>query len=45
MADTKSFTLGMWVDYCIEYNNLLTEEPEETVREATQADIDRFANS
>lgn len=48
MEDTERLTLGMWIDYIIEYNNQeylaeqkgKKEEPES--RKATQADFDRF---
>jgi len=40
--DTYVMALGDWVDYCIEYNNLMSPDGGETVRKATQADIDRF---
>jgi len=42
--DTRVMTLGDWIDYCIEYNNLThpgTGGAGET-RKATQADMDRF---
>lgn len=49
MSDTRDFTLGGWVDFCIEYNNWLTDgdgeasdDANDGVRMATQADIDRF---
>ena len=49
MSDTRDFTLGGWVDFCIEYNNWLTDGDggtqggeSDSVRMATQADIDRF---
>lgn len=44
LADTDRLTMGMWIDYCIEHNNLTgvgRAEKGET-RTATQADFDRF---
>lgn len=40
-ADTNTLTLGMWVDYVIEYNNMHCDEKYK-IRYATQADFDRF---
>lgn len=49
MEDMSRMTLGMWVDYCIQYNNDQMEASDEhevvRVRNATQEDIDRFAKS
>ncbi len=53
MEDMERMTLGMWIDYIIEYNNIeyrakkQMEEADDgkerpTVRRATQADFDRF---
>lgn len=44
LADTKEMTLGMWVDYCTEYNEYLGIESGHTeqVRKATKTDILKF---
>lgn len=49
MADADQMTLGMWVDYIIEYNNMtmkarkeVKKNEKQTTRRATQADFDRF---
>lgn len=49
MEDTNVMTLGMWVDYIIEWNNLHSERSKYTeegkIEEnhlASQADIDMF---
>jgi len=42
MEDTKNMTLGMWVDYIIEWNNINFPEKQGTNRRATQEDFDRF---
>lgn len=47
-ADTEKMTLGMWIDYVIEYNNQKAEQEKEQgnggsrERQATQADFDSF---
>jgi hypothetical protein len=42
MCDTEIMTLGMWVDYVVEWNSIhLTEHLPERKR-ATQADFDAF---
>jgi hypothetical protein len=40
-ADAEILTLGMWVDFIIEYNNMHTEEKYK-VKYANQNDFDRF---
>lgn len=50
MQDADRLTLGMWVDYIIDYNNMEykashrdgVNEDQPGVRRATQADFDRF---
>lgn len=50
MQDAYEMTLGMWVDYIIEYNNMQYradhkgEDPENRTvnRRATQSDFDSF---
>ena len=42
MADTETMTLGMWVDYVIEWNNIHFSEKEPVKKRETQADFDRF---
>lgn len=46
LSDFNDLTVGQIVDYCIEYNNSNyvedEEEKEDTVREATQEDMDRW---
>lgn len=50
MQDAESMTLGMWIDYIIEWNNMNEEDQDsydlkgnKTVkRHATQADFDAF---
>ena len=51
MADSERLTMGMWIDYIIEWNNVRVKGKEETdgkkgkpvkVRRATQADYDNF---
>lgn len=41
MQDAYDITLGMWIDYIIECNNMADEEADDS-REATQIDFDRF---
>lgn len=44
LRDFEDLTLGMILDYIITYNNeqLADDEKEDSVREATQEDFDRF---
>lgn len=49
MQDAEEMTLGMWVDYIIEYNNMMSASDDDRpkrekvhTRQATQADFDRF---
>ena len=44
LRDFEGLTLGMILDYIITYNNeqLADDEKEDSVREATQEDFDRF---
>ena len=43
MQDTEIMTLGMWIDYVIEWNNLhLNKDKVHKKRKATQADYDAF---
>ena len=50
MQDTEDMTLGMWVDYIIEWNNMHKDSgkvdkktgEKVTVRKAGQADFDAF---
>lgn len=46
MQDTEIMTLGMWVDYIIEWNSLNRKdgkkESSEANRKATQKDFDKF---
>ena len=43
MTDTENMTLGMWIDYVIEWNNIhLSEEQKSEKRRATQSDFDAF---
>ena len=44
MEDLERMTLGMWVDYVIEWNNihLKSEGGKAESRRAVQADSDRF---
>ena len=53
-SDSESMTLGMWIDYIIEYNNMLYESKKQEqrhfnskgefveYRKATQADFNAF---
>lgn len=52
MQDTELLSIGMWIDYIIEWNNIRIDEktrmddkagkPKEKRRKATQADFDVF---
>ena len=42
MDDTETMTLGMWVDYVIEWNNIHMADEAKDVKKATQADFDAF---
>lgn len=44
LSDTKTLTLGMWLDYITAHNNLNTrdEDQDEPIRMATQADINKL---
>lgn len=42
MADTETMTLGMWVDYVVEWNNIHLSEQMPEKKRATQADFDAF---
>ncbi len=48
MEDADVMTIGMWVDYVIEYNNLNYQDEKgkkdtkNDKKKATQADFDRF---
>jgi hypothetical protein len=42
MEDTKNMTLGMRVDYIIEWNNIHFPVKQSTNCRATQKDFDRF---
>ena len=43
MQDTEIMTLGMWIDYVIEWNNIHLSEGEQSEKKrATQADFDAF---
>lgn len=42
MEDTASMTLGMWIDYITEWNNINLPHEEGTTRRATQEDFDKF---
>ena len=51
MQDTESLTMGMWIDYIIEWNNMTgadvstsegSSKPKTKNREATQTDFDNF---
>ncbi len=44
MEDTERMTVGMWIDYIVEWNELhdRKDEKKEETRKATQADFDRF---
>jgi hypothetical protein len=47
MQDTESMTLGMWVDYIIEWNNMNEADEKKSkqnqaARRATQRDFDAF---
>jgi hypothetical protein len=40
--DIKEMDIGDIVDYCIEYNNMMSVDSEPSVRQATQADFDNW---
>lgn len=40
--DIKEMDIGDIVDYCIEYNNMMSADSEPNVRQATQADFDNW---
>lgn len=42
LSDTKELTFGTWLDFIHESNRLMGISKSETVREATQADIDNL---
>lgn len=42
MEDATSMTLGMWIDYITEWNNINLSNEEGTNRRATQEDFDKF---
>ena len=42
MEDMERMTLGMWVDYIIEWNNVHLAADKPAKRKATQADYDAF---
>lgn len=42
MEDAEVMTLGMWVDYIIEWNNTHLAKEDQAERRATQEDFDRF---
>lgn len=42
MQDTEIMTLGMWIDYVIEWNNIHLADKEPAKKKATQADFDAF---
>ena len=48
MQDAERMTLGMWVDYIVEYNKMQEYSGEDSdgkknvTRKATQGDFDRF---
>lgn len=44
MADAHSMTLGGWIDFIIEYNDIYDRQngKKDNVYEATQADFDNF---
>ncbi len=42
MEDTERMTLGMWIDYVIEWNNVHFASEKAERRKATQADYDAF---
>ena len=42
MQDTEIMTLGMWIDYVIEWNNIHLAAGEASKKIATQADFDAF---
>ena len=42
MDDADTMTLGMWVDYIIEWNNTHFPDESPKTRRATQEDFDKF---
>lgn len=44
MEDLERMTLGMWIDYVIEWNNIHLKSGAEpaSAKRATQADFDKF---
>lgn len=42
MQDTEIMTLGMWIDYVIEWNNVHLADSKPEKKRATQADFDAF---
>ena len=42
MEDTDRMTLGMWIDYVIEWNNMHMNDKWHEKRKASQADYDAF---
>ena len=42
MEDTERVTLGMWIDYIIEWNNVHLSNEYTEKKRATQADFDAF---
>ncbi|MGB4610921.1 MAG: hypothetical protein WBH77_09915 [Saccharofermentanales bacterium] len=43
LADANIMTMGMWLDYCVEYNNMFSIAVNKSnVRRASQADIEKF---
>ena len=42
MQDTEIMTLGMWIDYVIEWNNIHMPPATINSKRATQADYDAF---
>lgn len=42
MDDTERMTLGMWIDYVIEWNNIHFAPGTDNAKRATQSDFDAF---
>lgn len=42
MQDTENMTLGMWIDYVIEWNNIHMPDSTSGIKKATQTDYDAF---
>ena len=42
MQDTENITLGMWIDYVIEWNNIHLADKKSERNRAVQADFDAF---